>query len=144
MFRKIKSRSLIFCSQSLKNNYFCSFTSKNIKWAVERRQPRSNDTRFLWTYKENILVGICMRYCKYIFTLFRNANESIVCLKQEMSNIKISLLIFYAGCGISMMEHLLIFQLLHVKFWMTSIPTDEKWKKWKWKMFIFKHTGVFT
>ena len=26
MFRKIKSRSFILCSQSLKNNYFCSFT----------------------------------------------------------------------------------------------------------------------
>ena len=28
-----------------------------------------------------------------------------------MSNIKMSLLIFYAGCGISMMEHLLIFSI---------------------------------
>ena len=41
-----------------------------------------------------------------------------------MPNIKMSILIFVAGCGISMMEHLLIFQLLHVKFSMTSIPTD--------------------
>ena len=108
MFRKIKSRSFIFCSQSLKNNYFCSFTllSKilNEQWSIGSQPPRSNDTRFLWTYKENILVGIYMRYCKYIFTLFKNANESIS-LKQEMSNIKMSLLIFYAGCGISMMEH---------------------------------------
>ena len=26
MFQKIKSRSFICCSQSIKNNYFCSFT----------------------------------------------------------------------------------------------------------------------
>ena len=64
------------------------------------------------------------KYCKYIFTFFRNANESIVSLIQEMSNIKMSILIFVAGCGISMMDYLLIFQLLHVKFSMTSIPTD--------------------
>ena len=37
-----------------------------------------------------------------------------------MSNIKMSILIFVAGCGISMMDYLLIFQLLHVKFPMTS------------------------
>ena len=78
MFRKIKSRYFIFCSQSLKNNYFCSFTllSKilNEQWSIGSQPPRSNDTRFIWTYKENILVGIYMRYCKYIFTLFRNAN----------------------------------------------------------------------
>ena len=28
-----------------------------------------------------------------------------------MSNIKMSLLLYYAGCGISMMEHLLIFSI---------------------------------
>ena len=43
---------------------------------------------------------------------------------QEMSNIKLSILIFDAGCGISMMVYLLIFQLLHVKFSMTSISKD--------------------
>ena len=70
MFQKIKSRSFIWSSESFKNNYFCSFTllSKilNEQWSIGSQPICSNDTRFLWTYKDYILVGICMRYCKFI------------------------------------------------------------------------------
>ena len=51
MLFKIKSRSFICCSQSTENNYFCPSTLlfKNIKWAVEHRQPA---VFYIWTYKK--------------------------------------------------------------------------------------------